>query len=293
MDTNVETRFIQLSDERQISYCEYGDPEGSPVFYFHGTPGSRFEPHFGDQAGKDHGYRILAPDRPGIGRSDYMKARKLLDWPQDISQIAGQLGLDKFGVIGVSGGSAFALACSYAIPEKLQFTVLMGTWAPVAEEPSLWKQMAPLDQFFGKLSGSFPWAFYGPFSMIGYAAKWLPPQGFAKSLESSMCAADKTLLQDHEIARFFANDIKEAFRQGVRGPADDAILLYRDWGFKIKEIPGMVELFHGEDDRFAPYNYAVYLDEQIPNSDLHSFPGQGHLFLMNLFGQVFTQVSRS
>lgn len=291
METEVETHFIQLNDGRKIAYCEYGDTDGIPVFYFHGTPGSRFEPHFGDQAGKSHGYRILALDRPGIGQSDYKIGRKLLDWPQDVSQAASQLGLDKFGVIGVSGGSAYALACSYAIPEKLRFTVLMGTWAPVAEDPSLWKQMAPLDQFFGKLSGSFPWAFYAPFSMIGYAAKWLPPRGFAKSLESSMCPADKTLLQDEDIARFFANDIKEAFRQGVRGPADDAILLYQDWGFKAKEIPGMVEMFHGEEDKFAPYNYAVYMDGQIPNSVLHSYPAEGHLFLMNLFDQVFSQIS--
>lgn len=44
--------------------------------------------------------------------------------------------------------------------------------------------------------------------------------------------------------------------------------------------------------RFAPYSYAVYLDEQLPQSRLHGYPGQGHLFLLRLFEEVFAQVSR-
>jgi pimeloyl-ACP methyl ester carboxylesterase len=161
----------------------------------------------------------------------------------------------------------------------------------VAEEPSLWNEMAPLDRFFGKLSRSVPWAFYAPFSFLGYAAKKMPPRRFIKSIESSMCEADKKLMLDEEMARFFAEDVKEAFQQGVRGPADDAIILYGEWGFGIEEIQVEVDLYHGEEDKFAPYKYAIYLDEKLPYSKSHRYPGEGHLFVLNLFDQVFEQVS--
>jgi pimeloyl-ACP methyl ester carboxylesterase len=285
-----ETRFIQLADSRRLAYCEYGDPDGKPVFYFHGTPGSRYEPVFGDQAGRQYGYRILALDRPGIGRSDYANGRMLLDWPQDVGEVADHLGVDQFGLIGVSGGGPYALACDYAMPDRLMFTVLMGSWAPVAEEPALWREMAPLDQFFGKLSGRMPWAFYIPFSLIGYAARWLSPQLFMKSIDSSMGKADRQLLSDEETAWFFAKDVREAFRQGVRGPADDAIILYRKWGFALDEIEAQVDLFHGQEDKFAPYRYAIYMHEHFHHSELHAYPGQGHLFLMKLFSQVFEHI---
>ena len=290
-ENRIKTQFIQRDDERQIAYCEYGDPNGIPVFYFHGTPGSRYEPGLGDQAGRDYGYRILALDRPGIGQSNYAKGRTLLDWPQDVHEVAKQLEIERFGVIGVSGGGPYALACGYALADYLDFTVLMGSWGPVAKEPELWKEMAPLDRFFGKLSRNIPWAFHIPFSLLGYSAKWLSPYDFLKSLESSMSEADKQLMSDEAMARFFTEDVKEAFHQGVRGPADDAIILYGEWGFELETIKAKVDLFHGEEDQFAPYSYALYLDEKLPNSELHGYPGEGHLFVMKLFDQVFKQVA--
>lgn len=286
------TQFVRIGVDRRLAYCEYGDPNGEPVFYFHGTPGSRYEPAFGDQAARTYGYRIIALDRPGIGKSPYAKRRRLLDWPQDVQVVAGRLGVDRFGVIGASGGGPYALACCYALPERITFSALMGSWGPVAAEPALWQDMAPLDHFFGKLSSRAPWAFYAPFSLIGYAAKWMSPPGFAKTLQSSMSGADQRLMGDEQMARFYAEDVKEAFRQGVRGPADDAIILYRAWGFEVGEIDMTVHMFHGEQDQFAPFSHAEYLHKQIPQSRLYRYPEEGHLFLVKLFGEVFEQVSQ-
>lgn len=286
-----DTRYIHLEDDRRIAYCEYGDPHGRPVFYFHGTPGSRYEPQLGSDVGRSCGYRIIALDRPGIGCSDYVRGRRLLDWPKVVEEVAANLDIDRFGVIGFSGGGPYALACGYAMPDRLAFTVLMGSWGPVTEAPSLWQAMAPLDRFFGQLSRVAPWAFYLPFALLGYAAKFLPPRALIKSLESSLSAADKALLSDEEMVRFFIEDVEEAFRQGVRGPADDAILLYDDWGFDVSEVEVAVDLYHGEEDKFAPFSYALYLDEKAPRSTLHPYPGEGHLFMMTVFGEVFKQVS--
>ena len=284
-------RFIHKENGRKIAYTEYGDAEGRPVFYFHGTPGSRLEGNFADEAGKKLGYRIIALDRPGYGMSDSQDDRQILDWPDDVRAAAEYLGIGKFGVIGVSGGGAYALACARAIPELLEFCVVMGSWAPVAEEPALWAQMAPLDRFFGRLSRSVRWPFYLAFSGIGGAAKWLPAKAFARSLDSSLCDADREALADPALAEFFKEDIKEAFQQGVRGPADDAILLYKPWGFQIDEINAPVDLFHGTEDKFAPFAYAEYLDENLLYSQLHAYAGEGHFHMMHLFEEVLRRMS--
>ena len=39
---NTDYTSISLEDGRTLAYAEYGDPYGKPVFFFHGTPGSRF-----------------------------------------------------------------------------------------------------------------------------------------------------------------------------------------------------------------------------------------------------------
>ena len=261
------------------------------MFYFHGTPGSRYEAGFSDQAGREYGYRIIALDRPGVGHSDYVSGRRLLDWPEDVREVAEQLGIDRFGLIGVSGGGPYVLACCHAIPDRLDFSVLMGSWGPVAEEPTLWRDVARLDRFFGRLSRGAPWAFYAPFSLLGYAARKLSPQRFASSLGSSMSEADKALLRDDAMSRFFSEDVTEGFRQGVRGPADDAIILYSDWGFRVDVIEAEVNLHHGREDKFAPFSHAKYLHEHLPRSTLHAYPGEGHLFVMKLFGTLFEQLS--
>ena len=290
--TEIDTRHLELVDGRELAYCDYGDPKGQPIFYFHGTPGSRFEAQFSEEAGKTHGYRVIALDRPGLGGSEIQPGRTVLDWPRDVAAAADQLGFENFGVIGVSGGGAYALACAHALPERLDSCTVMGSWAPVAEDPSLWKAMAPLDRFFGRISGAAPLLFYAPFSMIGLAARWLPAPAFIKSLDSSMCEADRRLMQDADMAAFFAHDIQEAFRQGVRGPADDAMLLYQDWGFQLAEIQSKVRILHGSEDRFAPISFARALERMLPHSTLEEYPGQGHLFVVRLFEELFGELSQ-
>lgn len=285
-----DTAYLKLEDGRQICYNEYGDSNGRPVFYFHGTPGSRHEPTYGHAAAQEYGYRIIAPDRPGFGGSDYYKGRQLLDWPRDVLEMAKLLGIEHFGTTGASGGGPFVLACAYAIPERLDFAAVMGSWAPVAEEPKLWMQMAPMDRFFGRLSGTLPWLFYLPFSFFGFAARRFSPQGFMKSIESSMSAADRAFAQEEGMAEFYAADIREAFRQGTRGPADDAIILYQNWGFRLDEISILVHVFHGEDDNFAPISFGQYLVDHLPQARMYNYPGQGHLFLLRIFGDVFKNV---
>ena len=110
---------LRLDDGRTLSYAVYGDPDGRPVFAFHGWPGSRLDAEFLAQTAVEMGIRVIAPDRPGYGGSTFQPARSLSDWPADVVALADSLALDRFGVIGICGGGPYAFACAKALPNRL------------------------------------------------------------------------------------------------------------------------------------------------------------------------------
>lgn len=96
-----------LGDRRRLGYAQYGKPDGEPLFYFHGHPGSRLEGRFAHKAAAEAGFRVIALDRPGYGLSDFKPGRALKDWPEDVAEAADMLGLAKFSVAGASGGGPY------------------------------------------------------------------------------------------------------------------------------------------------------------------------------------------
>jgi pimeloyl-ACP methyl ester carboxylesterase len=74
---------IQLANGRTLGFAEYGPPEGTPLLYFHGHPGSRLELTLFDglELALSPAPRIIAVDRPSIGLSDFQPGRHFVDWP--------------------------------------------------------------------------------------------------------------------------------------------------------------------------------------------------------------------
>ena len=109
-------RIMRLPDGRRIGYAEFGDAKGLPVLAIHGTPGSRYMFALTDQAARERGLRIIAPERPGYGLSDYRRRDALAQTAEDVNALADGLGLDRFALIGVSGGAPHAMAAAASIP---------------------------------------------------------------------------------------------------------------------------------------------------------------------------------
>src|SRR5436190_10650714 len=130
--TSSEWREIKLRDGRVLAYAEYGSPGGLPIIHCHGTPSSRVEGDliFDAAIAAELGVRIIVPDRPGMGRSDFQPGRRIVDWPNDVLELAAALGLDRFAVLGESGGSPYAAACAALIPARVRALGLLGGVAP-------------------------------------------------------------------------------------------------------------------------------------------------------------------
>lgn len=141
-----------LPDGRALAYLEWGDSTGYPAFYFHGTPSSRLEGAFADGAARRTGFRLIAIDRPGYGRSTFQAGRNFRDWPADVCALADAFELEEFGVVGHSGAGPHLFACGAVIPRtRLAFVGALGPWGPLAT-PDIMRSLNAADRCYARLA---------------------------------------------------------------------------------------------------------------------------------------------
>ncbi|WP_159057557.1 alpha/beta fold hydrolase, partial [Streptomyces scabiei] len=95
---------VRTADGRRLRIECAGDPDGRPVFLLHGMPGSRVGPRPRSIFLYHRGARLISYDRPGYGGSDRRQGRRVADAVADVEVVADALGLDRFAVVGRSGG---------------------------------------------------------------------------------------------------------------------------------------------------------------------------------------------
>ncbi|KAK9770595.1 hypothetical protein SCAR479_12766 [Seiridium cardinale] len=111
---------ITLPDGRKLSYPTYGSTSTTApvVFYHHGFPASHAEARLYDTAAQKHEIRLIAIHRPGMGNSTYQPNQQLMDWPADLLALADHLKVERFGILGTSGGGPYVLACCHSMPRS-------------------------------------------------------------------------------------------------------------------------------------------------------------------------------
>ncbi|MFC1968499.1 alpha/beta fold hydrolase [Chloroflexota bacterium] len=262
---------IKLKDGRMLGYAEYGNPEGKLVFYFHGFPSSRLDwPTFDAGVAAELNARIIAVDRPGTGLSDFKRGREILDWPDDVIELADALQLGRFAVLGISGGGPYAAACAFKIPGRLTATGIVCGMAPSealrvkegiswfwpGKSPEERKQMlmgmaGDLDQFASGMNQAYP-------------------EGHP----------DSVMLNQPELISVFMHGLREAFRSGIDGVEQDAALYARPWRCRLQDITAEVHLWHGELDLNVPISAGRYVADNIPNCHAKFLPDEGHFSII-------------
>jgi pimeloyl-ACP methyl ester carboxylesterase len=272
-----EGKKLALRDGRTLGYAEYGDPKGKPLFYCHGFPASRFEAELTAAAAIKTGMWIIAADRPGFGESEFQPGRTLLGWADDVSELADALGMDRFAILGVSGGGPYALACAHRIPLRLTSIGIVGSLGPLAGTRLLTGMRWPARLFFG-LSRRSP-------ALLRLVLKNLlpflrrQPSVTLKLLTIAAPAADRMVLARTEAKRILAASMKEAFRVGVQGAITELNLYSRPWGFAPDEISETVHLWHGAADATVPPSHGRYLAAALPHCRASFVAGEGHFSL--------------
>jgi pimeloyl-ACP methyl ester carboxylesterase len=279
-------RTIRLRDGRRLGYAEWGDPGGRPLLFFHGWPGSRVEGRLGDEAARAKGVRLIALDRPGMGLSDYQPRRMLADWPDDVVQLTAALGLDRFAVLGISGGGPYAAACAWKLSEQLTGTGIVSCLAPF-DVPGVIAGMGRRNRLSLQLVGRLAVLRRVLMARMALSVRRRPDRILESGVEA---AVDKKYLDRPDVRKILVESLSEAFRSGSRGPAWEMGLYARPWGFRLEDIRTPVHLSHGEQDANAPVSMGRYLATVIPESRASFYPGEGHLHFVDRLPDIFAAV---
>ena len=249
-----DTKKIRLKDGRQLCYGEFGDAKGRPIFHFHGYPGSRLEGKIIGRVASKHNVRFIAVDRPGMGFSDFKQNRTILDWPDDVIELADFLQIDKFAVEGASGGGPYSLASAYKIAHRLTHVGILSGVGPQWDSGEPWhRPRSPKDaeEFWLEVSKQLP-------------------------------KPDKKVVLDPTTLELLSEELFEAFRQGAHGPAYEGELYGKDWGFRLEDISPNVDVhvWHGELDVNVPISMGRAVAKAIPNCKSRFYAKEGHYSTM-------------
>ncbi len=277
---------VRLPDGRWLGYAEYGDPNGKPVFCFHGAPNSRLL-HGPEEPTREMGVRLIVVERPGFGLSDFQENRKLLDWPTDVCSLADALGIDRFPVMGFSAGGPYAAACAFRIPERVpRISIICGVGP--TDVPGALEEMPAIRRLGAMIARKAPWLLRGILWLTADPKR--DPEGFFRKMLRGNSPFDRELLSRPEMKEMMIAHFKEATRSGMRGFAQDAVILSNPWGFRLEEIRGPVFLWHGEGDTNVSLSAARHVARTIPGCQATFLPGEGHWLFIGHWREILLQV---
>jgi pimeloyl-ACP methyl ester carboxylesterase len=286
--TDRTSRSLRLPGGRRLGYAEFGDPQGAPVLAIHGTPGSRLMFALTDNAARARGLRILAPERPGYGLSDYYRNERLSNAAIDLAMLADALGLDCFAVLGVSGGGPFAVAAAAAMPDRVPLLALISPVGPIADCQARLRLSRMHRLMFTRLGRSDPacTAFFWSVRTLVHNA----PQLAYRLLMQRVAPPDRILLGRADVKANLQTALREGLRQGIRGARQDSRLYCAPWGLRLEEVDVPTVVWQGSDDIIVPPSAAYYLAETLPNCRLDVIQGAGHYWVFGAFERVLDAV---
>jgi pimeloyl-ACP methyl ester carboxylesterase len=270
----MKLETLHLRDGRALSYSTTGPADGLPMLFFHSLPGSHVQPDFADALMHKLGIRLIAPDRPGFGESDFLPGRTVRDWPSDVVELADALGLERFRVIGASAGSPYVIACCAMIPERIVRAGIMVGLTP-DDEAGIIKSAVPAPVLWAVRHSR--WVSHAVHGALIAGMRKKPERALA-ALASTLSESDRLVHAQPEAGRFIIDVSLAAAQRGVRGWVYDDWLLNRPWGISPTDVPPGVrmDLWWGDSDLALPLEHGEKLAQAIPGAKLHVYPGEGH-----------------
>lgn len=274
---------ITLPDGRTLGFAQYGDPNGKPLIFFHGTPSSRYLRHPDNDRTASLNVRLITVDRPGFGISDHQPGRTLLDWPDDVEVLADKLGLNHFSVAGISGGGPYSAACAYKLPHRISKAGIINGVGPTDVDGHL-KGLYSSRKTAVRVARKAPWLLR-PLIWLLQNPQRNTEKYFQKIVNQSS-QPDRDILNQPAFKSMFLRSWKEGTRIGFRGFTRDGIIFSRPWGFQLNDIKTSVYIWHGDQDKSTPLSMAQYMADQIPDCQLRIIAGKGHFLMFDHWDEI-------
>jgi pimeloyl-ACP methyl ester carboxylesterase len=280
------------SNGRRIHYAVLGARDFKKVvFYSHGFPACRLEASIAHGAARELGMTVVAIDRPGFGGSEWYENRRFEDWATDVSLVADHHSIERFGVLGVSGGTPTAIAAAAILGDRVSGLSVVSGIAPL-HDPEAMSGMNWANRGLLSLGRRYTWL--GRWSVGAVATVWRSIPGAAEAWFGALLPkADIEIVSRPEVGVILARNIKESLKQGVRGAVSEFELFLSDWRPLVSAVQVPTTIWHGDADTYVPLSMAKILHRNISESRFNEVKGGGHFMIIDRLREVLERLSDS
>ena len=289
-----DSQILVLPNGSTVGYAEYGAPDGQPVIALHGAPASRLMFSAADAAAKSYGLRVVAPDRPGYGLTPFDDHPALAPRTEWLHAFANALGLNRFALLGVSGGSPYAVSLAAILKDRITALALVSPMGPVADyAASPDAALDPVSFLHDRFFMHMPYRTWLTHP-LGDLSAWIyrhGPEMFISLMPKLASSVDAEILSRADVAQLMRTMTLEAFRQGGSGGTADLEIYGRPWGVQFCDVTAPAVVWQGTEDHVVPPQAARWLARQLPNSTLHSLEGVGHFWVFEHVEDVVSELA--
>jgi len=282
--------LLMMRDGRKLEVTEYGDRTGHPAFFFHGLIGSYHQASYISEEAGRIGLRIIAPNRPGVGRSEFITRKSALDSVPDVEDVAKALRLEDFSLIGISGGTPYALAALSRLAHRVRTVTVISGMGPM-RLPGALRGMDRRRRIALEVGSRWPHLARRGFrkAMNRFRAN---PEKLLDRLIATWSMPDQLVFERKVVYDLFMQDLHQVFTVGL-GPITLAheLALYRNYGVSLQDLPRdkRITLWHGLSDNIVPPAMAFQMAMALPNCEAHLVAG-GHFVAVDIAGQIIARL---
>jgi pimeloyl-ACP methyl ester carboxylesterase len=300
---------LDLPDGRKLGYAFYGSalPNAPTVVFIHGSGDNRLSGGFFHKAAEDLDMRIVSVDRPGWGLSSSRMGGTVLGFAQDVKCLMSELNIQHYGLVGVSGGGPFTLACAHVLPEDQLKSVTMliaaGPWKSTVMRHAKW----------------VPWLFWTAINSSAVLRRWgsrqamtkygnMSCEDYVKTNRKQMASwwvrllsrpheKDLAIFRDDAMFEYAYDLLQENCKRadGVDGMVEDwRVMTTEDLGFELEDIRRdlPIQLWYGKYDTSVSWHVGQELKNRLHGDDVElQVRDETHLsMLLNCGTEVLTNV---
>lgn len=267
--TDSSPKTVTTPAGTTLAYETYGVPDGEPLVFLHGMPGSRLLGELLADSAREHSVRVIAPDRPGFGQSERPQGFGLTDYESVLAPLLDAVGADEAAVAGFSAGASAALAAAATMPDRVTTVDLVSGSPP----PEYVDDRPAIHRLLGLLATRSPRLLGAAFSLQARLAR----HRSADAVAAVYTADESPVAVPADVASVVKADFRESFAETTAGAIADARRIATAWPIDVTDVHQSVRLWHGTADHLTDVDDARAMASALPDASLTEFESHGHL----------------